>query len=67
MCLEGPSSHLNRTNLSELKMSRNEVEWQNGICDCFNDCSLCKLTERVTGTAEQGGYSRLHFARAVTY
>ena len=23
-------------------MSRNEVEWENGICSCFNDCSLCK-------------------------
>ena len=21
---------------------RNEVEWENGICGCFNDCSLCK-------------------------
>ena len=32
-------SHL----LDENNMSRNEVEWENGICGCFNDCSLCEL------------------------
>ena len=42
-----PSTTLRSVNLVKklvrIEMAgRNEVEWENGICGCFNDCSLCK-------------------------